>query len=610
MPCAAILTALRVEYLEVRAHLSEIHEETHPNGTIYERGKFAADGSTWDVGIVEIGAGNPGAAVQAERAIAYFNPDVILFVGVAGGIKDVALGDVVASTKVYEYESGKAEETFSPRPEVGLSSYGLEQRAIAEAKKTDWLRRLTSAPSQSPKVYVAPIAAGAKVVASTKSEVFKFLQSNYGDAIAVEMEGFGFLDAARANQQVFALVIRGISDLIYNKTVADNQGYQKIAAKHASAFAFEILAKYDLDRLVKPYPHIDKNKAQKRETDFLLRRILILSANPRGEITESTSNEIRRIETSLNKVELEKLRKGKNSIFEPLVIKVDIKANSLLQTLSSIEPDIIHISGYEDGIQKLTIEENARLEKTSDIVKLTGGLFEFSPKNTECIILSRCYSEDQAKEIVKYIKYVIGIDKEVDEEIAIDFLDNFYYHVGKIRSVKESYNAAFNHIERTWGGNESLFIFLEREIELLELKLNKCEARIQKAPENSELWQQKGGILQKLERHEKAIIAYQKALELDNGDYEVWWKKGVSLAKNNQYLESTQSYEYAVGLNPPFPDRYVINRELAWVLSVLGENQRSIVQYKSTLRSEPRYRAAKYEKKQVYKKMYSKKHLS
>lgn len=248
MPCAAILTALPVEYLAVRAHLTDIHEETHSKGTIYERGKFAADGSTWDVGIVEIGAGNPGAALEAERAIAYFNPDVILFVGVAGGIKDVALGDVVASTKVYGYESGKAEETFRPRPEVGLSSYGLEQRARAEARKADWLQRLTAVPSLTPRVFVAPIAAGEKVVASTESEVFQFLRSNYGDAIAVEMEGFGFLDTARANQQVSALVIRGISDLIYNKTEADKEGYQKIAANHASAFAFELLAKYRLEQ--------------------------------------------------------------------------------------------------------------------------------------------------------------------------------------------------------------------------------------------------------------------------------------------------------------------------------------------------------------------------
>jgi nucleoside phosphorylase len=112
MPCAVIATALPVEYLAVRAHLSDIQEEVSPQGTIYERGRFAANGQTWEIGIFEAGLGNMQAAVAVTQAITYFNPQVVLSVGIAAGIKNVSLGDVVAATKIYNYESGRAGERF------------------------------------------------------------------------------------------------------------------------------------------------------------------------------------------------------------------------------------------------------------------------------------------------------------------------------------------------------------------------------------------------------------------------------------------------------------------------------------------------------------------
>lgn len=250
MQRAVILSALKIEYQAVRTYLIDLKEETHPKGTVYERGNFIAKNQSWDVGIVEIGKGNPIAAIEAERAISHFNPDVVFFVGIAGGLKDVNLGDVVAATKVYGYEFGKVEKTFQSRPEIWLSDFGLIHRAKAESKKDNWLRRIHSSMTKlPPNVFVGPIAAGEKVIASKKSDIIMFLKSHYNDVLAVEMEGLGFLQAMHANKQVSAMVIRGISDLIDKKSEIDRAGYQITASRHASAFAFELLSNFNIPKV-------------------------------------------------------------------------------------------------------------------------------------------------------------------------------------------------------------------------------------------------------------------------------------------------------------------------------------------------------------------------
>ncbi|MEM9299573.1 MAG: 5'-methylthioadenosine/S-adenosylhomocysteine nucleosidase [Bacteroidota bacterium] len=249
VPCAVILTAIPVEYNAVREHLFDLEELTHPKGKVYEQGKFNGDNNEWKVGIAEVGAGNNRSALETERAINFFDPQVMIFVGVAGGVKDLELGDVVAAEKAYGYEHGKVASTgFLVRPEVGKSTYTILERARAESRRENWKARINYSGDikNNPSVIIKPIAAGEKVVTEIRSGVFKLIKSNYNDTVAVEMEGSGFFTACHANEGIQSLIVRGISDLLTNKEEADKDGYQEIAAKNASAFAFEVLSKFKI----------------------------------------------------------------------------------------------------------------------------------------------------------------------------------------------------------------------------------------------------------------------------------------------------------------------------------------------------------------------------
>src|SRR5271156_5736987 len=243
-----ILTALPLEFKAVSSHLSNHRNVVHGKGTQYEVGEFPIGQHQLSIAIVECGAGNVAAAIEAERAISFFQPKNALFVGVAGAIKDAKLGDVVCATKIYQYESGKAADIFLTRPQVFQSAYPLVQASKAIAREARWKdrvilpdadRRLWGGAQRA--ALLGPMAAGEKVVASIRSPEYEFIRNSYNDAVAVEMEGYGFLHAGYANT-TNCMVIRGISDVVEGKADADSSGSQPRSAAAAAGFAFELIA--------------------------------------------------------------------------------------------------------------------------------------------------------------------------------------------------------------------------------------------------------------------------------------------------------------------------------------------------------------------------------
>jgi 8-oxo-dGTP diphosphatase len=240
-PKVVVLTALELEYRAVRHHLRNLAVQTHEAGTRFETGLF---GDSSQIALALVGEGNDAAAVLTERAIALFQPYALLFVGVAGGLKnDIRLGDLVVGTKIYAYQGGKdTDEGFLSRPQAWEAPHWLEQIAHHVSRTGAWTSVLEAdVRNPRPDVHFKPIAAGDVVLNSRSTPLALQLHRTYNDAAAIETESAGVSKAAHLNRSLPALTIRGISDHADgDKSAADEEGWQPVAAATAAAFALTL----------------------------------------------------------------------------------------------------------------------------------------------------------------------------------------------------------------------------------------------------------------------------------------------------------------------------------------------------------------------------------
>ncbi len=243
-----VLTALELERQAVLAHLENIQQELHPETkTDYNVGYYNAPTGKVKVVIGKTDQTNTNAGIETERALTHFAPSHAFFVGVAGGIKDVVIGDVVVGKAVFGYERGKKAEEFMSRPQFGLSSYDLERLAESYGNSKDWeeasSKLVNKKFSEKISVFSGTIAAGEKVITNVNSDEIQFLKKFVSNALAIEMEGLGFLEACRPFSNLKSLLLRGISDLLENKKESDGSGSQDYASQNVAAFLFGLIDK-------------------------------------------------------------------------------------------------------------------------------------------------------------------------------------------------------------------------------------------------------------------------------------------------------------------------------------------------------------------------------
>ncbi|MFH7024732.1 MAG: AAA-like domain-containing protein [Heteroscytonema crispum UTEX LB 1556] len=160
-----------------------------------------------------------------------------------------------------------------------------------------------------------------------------------------------------------------------------------------------------------------------------MKRILILSANPKNTEKLRLDEEVREIQAGLQ-------RSKSRDKFE-IIYEWAVRPSDLRRALLDHQPEIVHFSGHGVESEGLALENKVgqmQLVKTETLA----GLFELFD-NIECVLLNACYSHEQAEVICQYVDCVIGMSREIGDRAAIEFAVGFYDALGADRSYEDAY---------------------------------------------------------------------------------------------------------------------------------------------------------------------------
>ena len=199
MRCIGIIGAMEVEVKELKEQM-QITRQLTKAGMEFCEGILEGQ----DVVVVRSGVGKVNAAVCSQTMILKYSPDIMINVGVAGGLsEEFKIGDIAVADSVVEHDM----DTSPIGDPVGLIS-GINLVNIpCDKKLADLMEQAVSK--------VGTITSKRGVIASgdqfiSKQEQRDRIKDNFG-AIAAEMEGASIGHVCYMNGVPFG-VLRAISD--------------------------------------------------------------------------------------------------------------------------------------------------------------------------------------------------------------------------------------------------------------------------------------------------------------------------------------------------------------------------------------------------------------
>jgi nucleoside phosphorylase len=234
-------------------------------GTSYYVAQLRDDRTYATVLTQSAGRTNTTAEQATIDLIERFRPHFLILLGIAGGVGEGSLGDVILADVIeyYEYIKLIDGQELTRREPHDQPSEHLRIDFARPVQYEDWLEAplLAERPGEPatrkdrPAVRTENLAVGEKLLADKDSQFQKNVLTKLSHCKAVDMESYGFLKAIfHARRSVhynpMGLVIRGISDPVdspQNQRIRD--AWRSHAAKVAVAYGRSVV-----NRVLQVYP--------------------------------------------------------------------------------------------------------------------------------------------------------------------------------------------------------------------------------------------------------------------------------------------------------------------------------------------------------------------
>jgi len=244
-PITAILGAFEREITLLEDELTDTQEQ-RIEGIRFVSGKLSGK----RVVTAFTGIGKVNAAMTTTLLIEHFQPDKVIFTGIAGAVnRQLQPGDIVIAEKTAHHDMGTIwpEGLFHKGVKNRLDGwenpvfFDADERLLRLAERAAEQVELSSiqiiSGQRTPKVVKGVVVTGDSFIASTDKCIE--LRKKLG-ADAVEMEGAAVAQLCY-QRGIGYLVIRSISDNADEGAVLDKQTFYIMAAKNSSSLVIELV---------------------------------------------------------------------------------------------------------------------------------------------------------------------------------------------------------------------------------------------------------------------------------------------------------------------------------------------------------------------------------